>query len=311
MLVRRCINWSAALLLLVTVQAQQSCEDLNKLNFDVSTAKDAAELTAAAACSGNALTATWHGALVLADTITVGSNTSLAITATSGKLFSAAATIDGNSTTRLFVVNGNLTITGITLQNGFSSIQGGAISASASAFVVLKNCRLTGHRAQAGAAISINSRGTLQIDDSKFSLNAAELSGSSIYATRAIVFITSSVFVNEVNSTVFATDASTITEIDSTFGNSSGLVGTGVACLDSTSLYVSGCLFDSNQASQTSGAIAIVSQSRLLATNTTFRRNTAALGGGAVGTSDNSSAELTDVSTIIYISYKHTVRKVY
>jgi hypothetical protein len=292
----RCITWLAALLLLMTVQAQQSCEQLKRLNFDVSTAQDVVKLAAAAACNGKTLTATWNGALVLSDTITVASNTSLAITAASGKLFSA---VDGKSTTQLFVVNGNLSITGITLQNGFTKMQGGAINVLPSAFVVLKNCTLTGHKAQGGAAI-YNSEGTLQIDNSKFSLNAAELSGSSVYTTGATLNISSSVFVNEVNSAVFARDASTVTVINSNFSINSGLSGAGVACLNSTTLHVTGCLFDSNQASQASGAIAIVSQSQMLATNTTFRSNTAAFA-GAIGTFDNSSAELTDVSTVIYM----------
>jgi hypothetical protein len=301
MLVHRCVIWLAALPMLITVQAQQSCKQLKRLSFDVSTAQDVAELAAAAACNGKALSATWNGALVLSDTITVGSNTSLTIKAATGKEFSAAATIDGNSTTQLFVVNGNLSITGMSLQNGFAITQGGAINALASAFVVLKNCTLTRHRAPLGAAIFINSRGMLQIDDAYFSFNMAESIGSSVHAIKATVNISSSVFVDEVNSAVFAKDASTVTVINSTFSNSSGLLGAGVACLNSTALYVSGCLFDSNQASQTSGAIAIVSQSQMLATNTTFRSNTAVLSGGAIGAFDNSSAELTDVSTVIYI----------
>jgi hypothetical protein len=64
---------------LIKLQAQQSCEELKWLNFDVRTVQDAVDLAAAAACNGKALTATWYGAQVLSDAITVGINTSLTI----------------------------------------------------------------------------------------------------------------------------------------------------------------------------------------------------------------------------------------
>jgi Right handed beta helix region len=298
MLVHRCIAWLAALLLLTAVQAQQKCEQLKKLHFDVITIQDAAELAAAAACSGNALTATWYGAKFLSETITVGSNTSLTITAASGKLFNAAA-IDGNSTTQLFIVNGNLTITNLTLLNGFSSAQGGAITASASAYITLKNCKLTDNTATNGAAVFING-GTLQIDDSSFSFNVADEKGlgSSVHSVGATVSISSSVFTNEANSAVFATDASAVTVSNSTFSTNLAALGggAGLACQNSTIAYVSGCLFDSNQASQ-AGAIVVNSHSQLIASDTEFRSNTAVDGGGgAVGTFDASSAEITNVS---------------
>jgi hypothetical protein len=298
MLMHRCIIWLVALFMLFTVQAQQSCEQLKKRHFNVSTVQDIAELAAAAACSGKALTATWHGALALSETITVGSTTSLAITAATGNQFSAAATIDGNSTTQLFVVNGNLTLTSMTLQNGLSSTQGGAINAVTSAFVVLQNCTLTGHRAAEGAAIFINSGGTLQIDDSSFSYNAAGVSGSSIYATGATLNIRSSVFINELNSAVYA-EASTVAIINSTFSNNMADLGAGLACFKGTIANVSGCLFDSNQARSEAGAILVNTQSQLIASDTLFSSNTAGGGSGAVGTVVGSSAEFTNVSTIL------------
>jgi Right handed beta helix region len=299
MLVHWCIDWLTVLLLLTAVQALQKCEQLKKLHFDVLTVQDAAELAAAAVYSGNAFTATWNGAKILSETITVGSNTTLTIRAASGNLFNAAATIDGNSTTQLFIVYGNLTIINLTLQHGFSSTQGGAINVLPSAFVALKNCTLKGHRASNGAAI-FNTRGTLQIDDSTFSSNAVDISSpedlsGSIHATEAVVSISSSVFMNEPNSAVYATDRSTVTVSNSTFSNNLATLGAALTCQNSTTAYVSGCLFDSNHA-QLAGAIAIITQSQLVASDTVFRSCTADVAGGAVGISDAISAEFTNVS---------------
>jgi hypothetical protein len=297
MLVHWCAAWFTALRLLTTVKAQQNCDQLKVFHLDVLTMQDVAELAAAAACSGNTLTATWYGAKILSETITVGSNTSLTITAASGNIFNAAA-IDGNSTTQLFIVYGNLMITNMTLLNGFSSTQGGAITVVPSAFAALKCCTLTGHRAAEGAAVFID-RGTLQIKDSTFSSNAAEQVGSSIYASGAVVNIMSSVFMNESNSAVYATDGETVTVINSTFSNNLATQGSGLTCQNSTTAYVSECLFDSNQATVSGGAITILIQSQLIASNTLFNSNTAKSGsGGAVVTFAASSAEFTNVSIL-------------
>jgi hypothetical protein len=205
-----------------------------------------------------------------------------------------------------FVVNGNLSITDITLQNSYGTA-GGAITGFASVYIRLKNCTPTGHKALYGAAILIGSNGTLQLDETNFSFNTVEGVGSSIHATRATVIISSSAFVNEANSAVFATTASTLIINNSTFSNSSGLSGAAIACLRSTTVYISGCLFDFNQASRSSGAIAILSQSRLVASDTVFRSNTADLGGGAAGTFFNWSAEFTSVSDVIMVLYPYTI----
>eukprot|EP00953_Heterococcus_sp_UTEX-ZZ885_P041482 21161-Heterococcus_DN1.PRE.4 len=276
------------LLLLITTQAQHNCVQLKKRHFDISTVQDAAELTAAAACRGNSLTATWYGEVFLADTITVGNNTSLTITAAS----TAAATIDGNSTTQLFLVNGDLTIAGVTLQNGYTRAQGGAINAVASASITLKNCTLIKHRALYGAAISIF-EGTLQIDGSSFSFNDAAEAGSSIQATGATLNISSSVFMNESNSAVYL-EASTVTTLNSTFSNNTAEQGAGLVCFKGTTAYISGCLFDSNQADSQAGAISVVTQSQLIASDTVFSSNTAGAASGAIGTYDGSSAEFTN-----------------
>jgi hypothetical protein len=57
------------------------CERVTKLQYDVFTAEDAAELAAAALCTNIQLTATWHADIVLEETITVVIGTTLTIEA--------------------------------------------------------------------------------------------------------------------------------------------------------------------------------------------------------------------------------------
>eukprot|EP00953_Heterococcus_sp_UTEX-ZZ885_P004357 2860-Heterococcus_DN1.PRE.1 len=179
----------------------------------------------------------------------------------------------------------------MTLQNGFNSAQGGAIYILPSASVVLKNCTLLHNKAYAGAAI-FNSRGTLQIDGSSFGFNAAASSGSSIHATGATLNISSSLFMNETNTAVYA-EASTVAIVNSTFSQNSATFGAGLACFKGTIAAVSRCFFDSNEASSEAGAISVVTQSQLIASDTVFSSNTAGVASGAIGTFDDSSAELT------------------
>jgi hypothetical protein len=299
----RCLTW-CLLLLLTIAQAQQNCGGLKRLHFDVSTAQDAAELAAAAACSGKVLAATWSGALVLSEAITISSKTSLTITAFKR---GAAAIIDGNSTTQLFIVNGNLTMTGITLQNSYANSQTavGAINALASAFVVLQNCTLIGRKALNGAAVVIDSKGTLQPDASQqLSSDPSEPTGSSIYAVGATVNVSSSMFeLHEVNSAVYASE-STVTILNSTFRHNRAIEGAGLSCNKNTTAYVTGCLFDSNLASRTAGAVVVFSQSLLIASNTNFTSNSAPQS-GAVSIVDATSTTFTDVSTTLCCMYCH------
>eukprot|EP00953_Heterococcus_sp_UTEX-ZZ885_P041484 21162-Heterococcus_DN1.PRE.2 len=270
----RCLTW-CLLLLLLAVQAQLNCGGLKRLHFEVSTVQDAAELALAAARTGKVLTAIWYGALVLPEAFTVSSKTSLAITAIkSGK----AAIIDGNSTTQLFIVNGNLTLTGITLQNGYANSQtaAGAINALASAFVVLQNCTLIGRKAVNGAAVVVDSKGTLQSDASQqLSSDPPEPTGSSIRAVGATVIVSSTVFeLHEASSAVHASE-STLTILNSTFRHNRAIEGAGISCNKNTTAYLTGCLFDSNLASRTAGAIVVFSQSQLIASDTNFTNNSA------------------------------------
>jgi hypothetical protein len=101
---------------------------------------------------------------------------------------------------------------------------------------------------------------------------------------------------NESNSAVYL-EASTVAIVNSTFSNDMDEQGAGLVCFKGTIAFVSGCLFESNQASSQAGAIAVITQSQLIASDTVFKSNTA-LVSGAVGTSDGSSAELTNVSCI-------------
>jgi hypothetical protein len=150
-----------------SAQLLQPCQRLEKLRYDIYAVQDAEQLAAAAACTGVALQATWHAAVILRSTITVATGTSLTMTAAPG----ASASVDGAGTVQLFTVRGNLTVIGLTLKNGYGDAVGAAIHGIDSSHVIVQNCMLTGHNTvQFGAAVaSLNS--TLTITNTTFTHN--------------------------------------------------------------------------------------------------------------------------------------------
>jgi hypothetical protein len=180
----------------------------------------------------------------------------------------STVTIDGNNLTRLFTVDSDttVTLTGLALQNGFSSQPGLAGAITTFGNLTVKGCVFTnnitnGDSGVGGGAIFNNAGGTLNIRDSTFSSNralGAFTLGGAILSTSRMTVEDSSFFDNsssfEGGAIAILTSATMITEstftsnhVDSTTGGSGGAI-----FIDSTStLAVNSSTFSSNFVSGT------------------------------------------------------------
>lgn len=114
------------------------------LALDVHDADDATDLAKALRCSGSAeLTVDWYGDVQLPQTLTVGNSTILNITGSEG------AIIDGGGRIQLFAISGESTLNlrNVSLEGGWAPDGGGAISASETSQVFLRDCKFLGNNA--------------------------------------------------------------------------------------------------------------------------------------------------------------------
>ncbi|MAT98589.1 MAG: hypothetical protein CL608_15715 [Anaerolineaceae bacterium] len=193
-------------------------------------------------------------------------------------------TLSGGGSTRLFnLQNGaSLTLQNITLQNGYSSSDGGAVYVERLSTLTLTNSAINNSVAANGGAIALNgwgssdAGGTLIVTDSSFSGNQSTAAaipgggngGGALYITGgSTATVSGSIFSNNVsvNGGGIHILGANLTVSDSTFSgnvanNSAGGGGGGAIYVDGTKNFngtidISTSTFSNNQSNQLGGAI--------------------------------------------------------
>jgi hypothetical protein len=167
--------------------------------------------------------------------------------------------ISGNAKSRVFEVApaATATLSGVTVENGFSGADGGGGILNRGVLTV-SNCLFSGNSAFEGGGIANFSGGVLTVSGGTFSANSA-FNGGGIF-----------------------NDGSLTTIGDSTFaGNVASNDGGGIQ--NFTGLWISGCTFSDNSAMNGGGiAVEAFSNSGLIANNSTFSGNNASNYGGGI-----------------------------
>jgi predicted outer membrane repeat protein len=182
-------------------------------------------------------------------------------------------TIDGNHHSSIFVVEpSNVTLTGLTLQNGFD-INGGAIS-SFGATLTVKECVFANNTAHASGGAIFN-QGTLNISDSTFSGNTAiQNNGGAILS------------------------GGTMAVADSSFVNNSALSDGGAIFIGDSTAMITSSIFTGNTSIAASGGALFINSAGTLTVNaSTLSDNVASSVGGAIsnsGTLTVADSTLTD-----------------
>lgn len=241
---------------------------------------------------GSCTEAALNAALSGGGSVSFNCGGSLTITLTSQKTINNNTTIDGggqitlsggNSTRLFYLQNGaSLTLQNITLQNGSSSSDGGAIYVERLSTLTLTNSAINNSTAPNGGAIALNGwgssdpGGTLIVTDSSFSGNSSTAGaipgggngGGALYITGgSTATVSGSTFSNNssVNGGGIHILGANLTVSDTTFSgnvanNSAGGGGGGAIYVDGTknhsgTIDISTSTFSNNQSNQLGGAI--------------------------------------------------------
>ena len=247
-------------------------------------------------------------------------------------------TIDAAGASRVFYLYGNcdvsVTVSGLTFANGSVNGDGGAIQAVGLYDVTFRDVAVTGSNAISGGAVAASICGTLDFDRVEISGNSADGAGGAIYADAAELGITGSIIsgnsaiaggavlfaggtisvgssVIESNSALYwggglyVANADVVLVQNSTFRGNTAVGGGGAIDLDmegsGTSATITGCLFDSNESTDSmGGAIAAFDSNNvdLSIANSTFVDNYASLSGGAISTGSDTDLDIV-MSTIV------------
>lgn len=181
-------------------------------------------------------------------------------------------TIDANNASRIFSIDNSSTVSanGLTLTNGSSTDDGGAIKVNAGSSLSISQSNLTANSTSAmGGAIAVATNASLTIDQSTLNSNSSSVDGGAIWAE-------SSVAVN--NSTLS--------------NNQSGGDGGAIAGVSGSALSLDSNTFSSNSAVNDGGAIWVGGS--LTLTGSTLNMNSAGLSGGAIAVAAGATADLTD-----------------
>ena len=183
-------------------------------------------------------------------------------------------TIDAGGNSRIFYINntGGVTLSGLTLTDGFVAGDGGAINSS-DTDLTITNSTITGNEASGlgGGVYAIN--GTVTVTDSTFSDNYAEGYGGGL--------------------AVFGAESATVT--GSTFtGNDAQYYGGGATFDNVTTIAVTDSTFTDNYAGGYGGGFWAYDAETLTVTSSTFTGNDANGDGGGFGTEGVVSVTVTD-----------------
>ncbi|MBN1678737.1 MAG: hypothetical protein JW966_00500 [Anaerolineae bacterium] len=168
----------------------------------------------------------------------------------------ASLIINGAGLYRPFRITGaDVTITGVTIQNGYTTGNGGAIFNTGG--------------------------GTLTVSDSTFTSNEADFYGGAINSTGGTMTVSNSTFSGHIADSGGAIDTNggTLTVSNTTFDDNWAASGGGAINTNGGTVTVSNTTFDGNSSSGYGGAIENWNGCTLTVSNATFDGNSAAFGG--------------------------------
>ena len=164
-------------------------------------------------------------------TITLG-GTALEISAnlTITGLGASNLTISGNNASRIFTIDPDLqvSISGLTLQDGYNSVSGGAIITASN--LIVNNCTLSDNSSGSfGGAIYNYNLATLVVSGSTFSDNSTNIGGGGI-CNGSTLSVSNSIFSDNVGGVGGGIDnlGGTVTVDSSSFSDNSGSTGGGI-----------------------------------------------------------------------------------
>jgi predicted outer membrane repeat protein len=207
----------------------------------IANSNDALQLGNMTACPDQLLDVQWAGAVTLLSTIVVGAGTVLSITGTT-----ADAAIDGTNTVGLFDVTGELTLSGVTLRNGYQQA-GGAVLCQVGCSLSISTCVFSKNSATYGAAIYTYSN-RIYIFDSTFEQNAASTAAGAIYIDTDLQQQTVSSLKR-----LIATSVPTI--VNTVFDTNTAVEEGGAILFRCKALTLNGCTLYGNTAGTSGGAI--------------------------------------------------------
>ncbi|CAN0225140.1 unnamed protein product, partial [Scytosiphon promiscuus] len=176
----------------------------------VETSTQVQALANAINCTGGDFEVEWIGHVVLHDPLYVANGTTLTVTGAD-----ATAVMDGNGTTRLFlVVNATVALSGISLRNG-AGLVGGAVAAAGSTLTFAQTAFESNSAAAKGGALYASESSVL-LDGVEFSFNDASGGGGAMYLTHK-----SSVWSAEGTPASFASNRATAGDGGAIFASSS------------------------------------------------------------------------------------------
>jgi hypothetical protein len=237
-------------------------------------------------------------------------------------------TFDRQGTGSHFAVTGGaLTLKGVTLNNGFNTSCGGAVTVGAGAQLILDEARLINNQAydQGGAVCNsgtttvsnslfsdnvsifshggaIGSYGTLTVTNTRFLNNRSSINGGAIDTANGGLTVTGSTFAG--NAAGFRggginTFVGTMNISNSSFlTNTAGLYGGGVAS-DASTTTIAGSTFAANSSNNHGGGIELSGNGSLTLTNSTLTDNTAVTEGGGIYWTAGGTATLTILNATI------------
>eukprot|EP00903_Cladosiphon_okamuranus_P005767 g5717.t2 len=296
--------------------ASRPCSAEVQREWLVDNPAQAKALTAAVNCSGGSFEVEWRGTIVVDEPIYVADGTTLTVSGVAGSL----ASIDGNSSTRLFtVVNAALHLGGLNVTHG-SSTSGGAIAAAGSTLTFNRTNFMGNSASGGGGAVFVSGASSVSCSHgTTFVENRAGTSGGGMFASggsvvscggswfsnsavgyggalrmehgSSVSWSEGSVFelnsaglvggaLHAVNSSRVSWDAPT-----GFYYNSAGVYGGGLSLgAQSIASWQAETVFFSNNAGESGGAAAVASASNVSWSgddNTVFNGNQAELLGGA------------------------------
>jgi len=206
----------------------------------------------AGAAAGDTITfaqdCTGAGAITLTSTLTP--SVTMTIDATG-----RSVTISGGNSIGLFIVNSGvtLTLTSLTLANGNTTTNGGAIHNTGT--LTVTGSTFTGNSAHVSGAIYNN--GTLTVTNSTFSGNTATSASGAIYNGKGTVQVTGSTFSGNTatNASGAIQNGGTLTVTNSTFSGNTATSTSGAIYNGKGTVNVTGSTFSGNTATNASGAI--------------------------------------------------------
>ncbi|WP_409200150.1 beta strand repeat-containing protein [Methanobrevibacter sp. DSM 116169] len=197
--------------------------------------------------------------------------------------------IDGNNEVRIFnIVNGgNLILENITLQNGHTNSNGGAINNNNGGNVTISNSTLNNNTASSGGAIYNNGGNDFTINNSTFNNNTANVDGGAIYNNGGNDFtINNSTFNNNSASSwggaISNNGGSDFNISNSTLNNNKASDYGGAISNNGGDFTISNSTLNNNKANYYGGAILNNGGNDFTINNSTLNNNTANVDGGAI-----------------------------